>query len=249
MSGHSKWSTIKRKKEKADAQRGRVFTRHIREITAAARQGGGDPDANSRLRTAITNAKAANMPQDNIDKAIKRGTGELPGMEIHEITYEGYGPGGVAVLVEAMTDNRNRTTSEIRHIFSKHGGNLGGVGSVAWMFDPRGVILIETEKCDEETLLNAALEAGADDVREDGIYFEVVTQLDAYEQVKETLLASGLELASAEMTKVPQSTLCMEGKKAEQLLRLMEAIEEQDDVQHVFANFDIPEEVMRDLSG
>ncbi|KPK71289.1 transcriptional regulator [candidate division TA06 bacterium SM1_40] len=248
MSGHSKWSTIKRKKEKADAQRGRVFTRLIREITAAARQGGGDPEANARLRTAIAGAKAANMPQDNIEKAIKRGTGELPGMEIQEIVYEGYGPGGVAIFIETMTDNRNRTTQELRHILSRYGGSLGAVGSVAWMFEPRGVILVETERYDEETILNAALEAGADDVREDGIYFEITTQPEAYERVKRTLVDRGIELASAESTKVPQSTVRVEGKKAEQLLRLVAAIEEQDDVQNLFANFDVPEEIMTGLS-
>jgi YebC/PmpR family DNA-binding regulatory protein len=188
------------------------------------------------------------MPQDNIDKAVKRGTGELPGMVIEEIAYEGYGPGGVAILVEAMTDNRNRTTSEIRHILTRYGGSLGAVGCVAWLFEPRGVILVESASCDEEKLLDAALEAGADDVREDGIYFEVVSQPSVFEQVKQALTSSGIEFESAELTKVPQSTISLDGKKAEQILRIVEAIEEQDDVQQVYANFDIPEEVMTGLS-
>lgn len=249
MSGHSKWSTIKRKKGKADAARGKIFSKLIKEITLAAREGGGDPEGNSRLRTAIATAKAANMPSQNIEKAIKRGTGEVPGVSIEEISYEGYGPGGVAMLVDCVTDNRNRTTAEVRRAFSKHGGNMGSAGCVAWMFSLRGMIMVDRSKADEDTILSIALEAGAEDVRSDENTFEIVTDLANFEDVKKAIESKGIEYASAERTKVPQTTVKLTGKEAEQMLRLMEVIEELDDVQNVYANFDIPEEVMVSLAG
>jgi YebC/PmpR family DNA-binding regulatory protein len=249
MSGHSKWSTIKRKKEKADAARGRAFSKLIKEITIAAREGGGDPEGNARLRTAIATAKAANMPSQNIDKAIKRGTGELPGVSIEEIIYEGYGPGGVAMLVDCVTDNRNRTTAEVRRAFSKHGGNMGSAGCVAWMFSPKGVIIVDRAKADEDTILSIALDAGAEDVRSDEDTYEILSELGNFDDVKKAIESKGIEYASAERTKIPQTTVRLAGKQAEQMLRLMEAIEELDDVQNVYANFDIPEEVMISLAG
>jgi YebC/PmpR family DNA-binding regulatory protein len=249
MSGHSKWSTIKRKKEKADAARGKVFSKLIKEITISAREGGGDPESNSRLRTAIATAKAANMPAQNIEKAVKRGTGELPGVSIEEISYEGYGPGGVAMLVDCVTDNRNRTTAEVRRAFSKHGGNMGSAGCVAWMFSPKGVIIVERSKADEDTILSIALDAGAEDVRSDENTYEILSELSSFEDVKKALESKSIEYGSAERTKVPQTTVKLTGKQAEQMLKLMEAIEELDDVQNVYANFDIPEEVMVSLAG
>ncbi len=245
MSGHSKWSTIRRKKEKLDAQRGRVFSRLIKEITVAARQSGGDPESNNRLRTAIASAKAVNMPQQNIDRAIKRGTGELPGVSYEEVTYEGYGPGGVAVLVETLTDNKNRTTSDLRHIFSKHGGSLGSVGCVAWMFDHKSVVTIEGNDYDEEMLLSVAMEAGADDVRVDNGTFEIVTDPANFEALKSELKKNNIAFTSAATTRLPQTTIKLDGKKAEQVLRLMELIEDHDDVQHVFSNFDVPDELIQ----
>ncbi|MFQ5905974.1 MAG: YebC/PmpR family DNA-binding transcriptional regulator [bacterium] len=249
MSGHSKWSTIKRKKEKADAQRGKMFSKLIKEITIAAREGGGDPETNSRLRTAVGMAKAANMPAQNIDKAIKRGTGELPGMIIEEISYEGYGPGGVAMLVDCVTDNRNRTTADVRRVFTKHGGNMGSAGCVSWMFTPKGVVIVERSRVDEDTILGIALDAGAEDVKSDENTYEIVTDLSNLEEVKKALQSKNIDYTSAERTKVPQTTVKLTGKKAEQMLKLMEAIEELDDVQNVYANFDIPEEVMVSLAG
>jgi len=249
MSGHSKWSTIKRKKGKADAARGKVFSKLIKEITISAREGGGDPEANSRLRTAIATAKAANMPAQNIDKAIKRGTGELPGVSIEEISYEGYGPGGVAMLVDCVTDNRNRTTADLRRAFSKHGGNMGSAGCVAWIFSPKGVILVDRSRADEDTILSIALDAGAEDVRTDQNTYEILTELSSFEGVKKALESKGIGYSSAERTKVPQTTVKLSGKQAEQMLKLMESIEELDDVQDVYANFDIPEEVMVSLAG
>ncbi|MEW6685986.1 MAG: YebC/PmpR family DNA-binding transcriptional regulator [Candidatus Edwardsbacteria bacterium] len=248
MSGHSKWATIKRKKGKADLERGRIFTRLIREITAAARQGG-DPEANPRLRTAVAAAKTANMPQDNIERAIKKGTGELPGVTYEEVTYEGYGPNGVAILVEALTDNKNRTTSELRHLFSRHGGNLGSVGCVSWMFEHRGIITIDQNKCDEDCLLALALEAGAEDVRSEDGTFEIITSPANFEKVKKSLETQKIEWINAELTKVPQSNVPLEGKDAEQMLKLMEAIETCEDVQKVYANFDIPEVVMEQIAS
>jgi len=249
MSGHSKWSTIRRKKEKADAQRGKMFSKFITEITIAAREGGGDPEGNSRLRTAISMAKSANMPAQNIDRAIKRGTGELPGVIIEEIIYEGYGPGGVAMLVDCVTDNRNRTTADVRRIFTKHGGNMGSAGCVSWMFAPKGVVIVERSKVDEDTILGIALDAGAEDVKSDENTYEIITDLSNLEDVKKALEAKKVEYSSAERTKIPQTTVKLAGKKAEHMLKLMEAIEELDDVQNVYANFDIPEEVMVSLAG
>jgi YebC/PmpR family DNA-binding regulatory protein len=247
MSGHSKWATIKRKKGKADAERGRLFTRLIRELTLAARQGGGNPEGNARLRSAIAAAKDANMPADNIDRAVKKGTGELPGVSYEEVTYEGYGPGGVAILVETVTDNKNRTTSEIRHLFTRHAGNLGSVGSVAWVFEKRGLIVVDCSACDEDTLFSVALEAGADDIKQEDSTFWVLTSPSNYDGVKRVLENRKIPLVSASLTKIPQSTVRLEGKEAEQLLRLMESIEEHDDVQNVYANFDIPDEVMESI--
>ncbi len=249
MSGHSKWSTIKHKKGAADAKRGKIFTKLIKEITVAARTGGGDPGGNPRLRSAIAAAKAENMPKDNIDRAIKKGTGELPGVSYEETTFEGYGPGGVAVLVEILTDNRKRTVADIRHVFSKNAGNLGEAGCVAWMFDKKGLMLFDKQRVDEEKLINAALEAGALDVQEREKEFEVTTAPLDFEQVKKKLEESGLSSSYAELTMVPQSTVRLTGKEAHQMLRLMESLEDSEDVQHVYANFDIPEEEMEQLSA
>ena len=249
MSGHSKWSTIKHKKGAADAKRGKIFTKLIKEITIAARMGGGDPGGNPRLRAAITAAKAENMPKDNIERAVKKGTGELPGVSYEEATFEGYGPGGVAVLVEILSDNRKRTVADIRHVFSKHAGNLGEAGCVSWMFDKRGLIVFEKEKVDEEKLMDAALEAGAQDVRETDKEFEVLTEAGDMEKVKTKLEKAGIVPAYAEVGMVPQSTVRLTGKEAQQMLRLMESLEDSDDVQHVYANFDIPDEEMEQLSA
>ncbi len=249
MAGHSKWAQIKRKKEKQDAKRGRIFTRLAREITVAARQGGGDPEANPRLRSAIASAKAANMPMENIERAIKRGTGELPGVQIEEVTYEGYGPGGVAIIVEAMTDNRNRTTSELRHIFSKHNGNLGTAGCVAWQFETRGMILVSKEgDVDEDELMEVVIDAGAIDLKpaEDG--FEVISEPQDLETLRTAIEEAGFKVERAEITKLPKDTLTItDVKKAHQILKLLEAIEEHQDVQNVYTNFDIPDELMAEL--
>jgi YebC/PmpR family DNA-binding regulatory protein len=247
MSGHSKWSTIKRKKGKADQQRGRLFTRLIKEITVAARDAGGDPDNNPRLRTAIENAKANNMPTSNIEKAIKRGTGELPGVTYEEYTYEAYGPQGIAILVETLTDNKNRTTAEIRHILSKHNGHLGEVGCVSWMFSQKGTVVVDKGKADEDTLIALALDSGAEDVKDEGDFFEVVTSPSDFEKVKKSLNEKNIEFASAELTREPQTVIKLEGKHAEQILKLMDAVEDQDDVQKVYANFDIPNEILEEL--
>lgn len=249
MSGHSKWAGIKHKKAKVDAQRGRAFTKVIREITVAARAGGGDPSGNPRLRLAIEKAKAVNMPQDNIQRAIQKGTGELPGVSYDEYLYEGYGPGGVAVLVEAMTDNKNRTTPEIRKIFGKFGGNLGESGCVAWMFEKKGLIQVEAAKTDEDRLFGVALEAGAEDVRRSDNAFEIITAPKDLERVKALLAKERIEITTGEVTMVPQSTVRLEGKQAQQVLHLTEELEEHDDVQHVHANFDIPEEIMAAMTG
>ncbi len=249
MSGHSKWSGIKHKKAKVDAQRGRVFTKLIREITVAARAGGGDPDGNPRLRLAIDKAKAVNMPQDNIQRAIQKGTGELPGTSYEEYIYEGYGPGGVAVLLEIVTDNKNRTAPEIRKAFAKYGGNLGESGCVAWMFDKKGLIQVDTSEADEDRLLGVVLEAGAEDVRRSDDTFEVITAPKDLERVKESLTKEKIEIAEGEVTMLPQSTVKLEGKQAQQMLQLMETLEEHDDVQNVYANFDIPDEIMAAVTG
>jgi YebC/PmpR family DNA-binding regulatory protein len=244
MSGHSKWAGIKHKKAKVDAQRGRVFTKIIREITVAARVGGGDAGGNPRLRTAIQAARAVNMPADNIERAIKKGTGELEGVAYEEISYEGYGPGGVAVMVDVLTDNKNRTVGEVRKRFSRHGGNLGESGCVAFLFEKKGYIQLEAAKVDEDKLLTIALDAGAEDVQREESVFAVITTPKDFERVRDALVKSGIQPLSAEITKLPKTTVKLEGKQAEQMLRLMEELEEHDDVQHVYANFDIPEEIM-----
>jgi YebC/PmpR family DNA-binding regulatory protein len=249
MSGHSKWSTIKHKKGAADARRGKIFTKLIKEITIAARMGGGDQAGNPRLRSAILAAKAENMPKDNIERAIKKGTGELPGVSYEETSYEGYGPGGVAVLVEILTDNRKRTVADIRHIFSKNAGNLGESGCVAWMFEKRGMVVFDRSKADEEKLMNTALEAGAADVRETEKEFEVITEPGDFEAVKKKLEDAGLQPLYAEVTMVPQSTIRLTGKEAQQMVRLMETLEDSEDVQHVYANFDISDAEMEQLSA
>ena len=248
MSGHSKWSTIKHKKGAADAKRGKIFTKIIKEITLAARLGGGDPEGNPRLRQAVLAAKAENMPKDNIDKAIKKGSGELEGAAAYEeVTYEGYGPGGVAVLVEVMTDNKNRTVSEIRHIFSKHGGNLGENGCVSWIFEKKGNIVFNKNDVDEDALMELVLEAGGEDVVEQESEYEVITDPSAFEAVREAIEKAGLTYVMAEIGMIPQNTVKMDEKKAEQMLKLMEKMEDNDDVQHVYANFDIPDEIMEKL--
>jgi YebC/PmpR family DNA-binding regulatory protein len=241
MSCHSKWHTIKHKKGAADAKRGKVFTRLIKELTVAARAAGGDPDMNPRLRTIVAEAKANNMPRENIERAIRRGTGEEPGVSYEEIWYEGYGPGGVALLVHTLTDNKNRTVGEIRHVFSKHGGNLAAENSVAWMFHRKGQIVVEKANVDEEALLNAALEAGADDMNDDGSAWEIISAPDTFEKVRDAVKSLGIEPASAEVAMLPQNYVKVQGKEAQQMLRLFEALDDHDDVQHVWANFDIEE--------
>jgi YebC/PmpR family DNA-binding regulatory protein len=249
MSGHSKWSTIKRKKGKADAARGKMFTKVIKEITVAAREGGGDPDGNPRLRSAIQAAKAVNMPAANIDKAIKKGTGELPGVSYEEIKYEGYGPGGVAVLVETLTDNKNRAVSEIRHIFSTYGGSLGEVGCVGWMFEKKGIIQVNKQKVDEEELMMTVLDAGALDMNLEEDYFEIITPFDKFDAVKKALEEKKIPTSQAELTMIPQTNIKLQGKQAEQMLKLMEDLEDHDDVQKVYANFDIDTEIMEKMSA
>jgi YebC/PmpR family DNA-binding regulatory protein len=241
MSGHSKWHSIKHKKGALDAKRGKIFTRIIKELTVAARVGGGDPNMNPRLRTIIADAKAVNMPADNIARAIRRGTGEEPGVTYEEVTYEGYGPGGAAVIIEVLTDNRNRTVGELRHMLSKHGGNLGESNSVAWMFDKKGYIVIEKTKAQEDTLMDAVLDAGADDLRDDDDNWEVLSAPSAFEAVKEAVKKLGIEYASAEVAMLPQNYVKLEGKPAQQMVRLMEALDDHDDVKHVWSNFDIEE--------
>ncbi len=241
MSGHSKWHSIKHKKAAADAKRGKAFTKLIKEITVAARLGGGDPNFNPRLRLAIDKAKAENMPKENIERAIKKGTGELEGYNLEEVVYEGYGPGGVAILLEVTTDNRNRTVAEIRHLFSKYGGNLGESGSVAWMFQKKGYIVIERDKIDEEALLEVALEAGAEDVRDDGSNWEVITPPENLDAVVAALKAKAVPLSVEQVAMLPQSQIKIEGKAAQQVLKLMEALEEHEDISNVWANFDIEE--------
>jgi len=249
MSGHSKWSTIKRKKGKLDAERGRIFTRLIKEITVAARHGGGDAETTPRLRTAVDNAKKNNMPADNIKKAIQKGTGELPGVSYDEVTYEGYGPGGVAVFIEALTDNKNRTVAEIRHLFSKHQGNLGENGSVGWIFERQGQIEVPQEALDEENMLMTALDAGATDVStQEGLY-EIATAFGDLYTVKENLEKAGIEPGDARVTMIPRNTVALEGKAAEQMLKLMEALEDHDDVQNVYANFDIADDILEQFES
>jgi YebC/PmpR family DNA-binding regulatory protein len=250
MSGHSKWSTIKRKKGAIDAKRGKIFTRLIKEITVAARTGGGgDPDGNPRLRSAINAAKAENMPKDNIDRAIKKGTGELEGEVYEEILYEGYGPAGVAVLVECMTDNRNRTVADIRHFFSKSNGNLGESGCVAWMFEKKGLIQVEKEKYSEEELMDLALEAGAEDVVEEDAVYQILTSPEEFSDVRDALEESGVEFFEAAVSMIPSNTIAVtEEKPAISLLKLLENLEDHDDVQNVYSNFDIDDELMEKIS-
>ncbi len=243
MSGHSKWATIKRKKAKVDAQRGKIFTRLAREIIIAARQGGGDPEANVRLKAAIQRAKEANIPNDNISRAIQRGSGELGGANFEEFTYEGYGPGGVAVLIEIMTDNRNRTAGEIRYIFSRSGGSLGETGCVAWMFKNKGLITIEkgSQKIDEDELMLLTLDAGAEDFKVEEDTIEIISEPEDLQAVRAALENAAIETALAEITMIPQSTIKLEGQEAEQVMRLMDALDEHNDVQNVYANFEIEE--------
>ncbi|HLB95139.1 MAG TPA: YebC/PmpR family DNA-binding transcriptional regulator [Nitrospiria bacterium] len=249
MGGHSHWSTIKRKKGAEDAKRGKAFTKVIREVTTAARVGGSDPNGNPRLRLAIVKAKDVNMPADNIKKAIQRGTGELPGVIYEEAIYEGYGPGGVAILIEITSDNKNRTVSEIRNLLDKYGGRMGEAGCVSWMFHKKGYIVIEKGKADEEKLMNLVLETGAEDLKSDESNFEIMTAPPDFEGVRKALAAQQIEAVSAEVTFVPQSYVHLEGKEAELMLKLMEALEEQDDVQAVHANFDIPQAVMEKVTA
>ncbi len=241
MSGHSKWATIKHKKAATDARRGKVFTKLIREITIAARVGGGDPDSNPRLRTAVAAAKAENMPNENVTRAIQRGTGQLEGEQFEEVYFEGYGPGGVGMLVQVVTTNRNRVVSEIRHLLSKHGGNLAEAGSVGWMFHRKGQIVVPKEQTAEEKLMGIVLDAGAEDLRDDGSSWEVVTPPEAFETVRDALAAAGIKPATAELAMLPQNYVKLTGAAAHQMLKLVEALEDHDDVQHVYANFDIDE--------
>ncbi|MEP6903681.1 MAG: YebC/PmpR family DNA-binding transcriptional regulator [Actinomycetota bacterium] len=245
MSGHSKWHTIKHKKGATDAKRGKIFTKLIKEVTVAARTGGtGDLESNARLRKAVTDAKAQNMPNDTIDRAIKRGTGELEGVNYEEITYEGYGIGGVAVLIETMTDNRNRTVAEIRHIFSKNGGNMGEAGSVAWMFDKKGYIVVEKEAKSEDELFEIVTDAGADDMQTEGDIFEIYTAPENFDAVHEAIKSAGIEPQAAEISMIPQNYIALTGDDAKKMLKLYEAIDDNDDVQKVYANFDIDESEM-----
>lgn len=244
MSGHSKWHNIRLRKGRQDAERGKLFTKVAREIIVAAREGGGSPEANTRLRLAIQKARDVSMPADSIKRAIQRGTGEVEGAHYEEVSYEGYGPGGVAVMVSCLTDNRNRTVADLRNVFSKNGGNLGESGCVAWMFDAKGIITLQTAGVDEDTLVLAALEAGAEDIRIEGDTYEIVSQPDTVQNVRQALTDAGIEITSAEATKLPKSTIKLEGKEATQVLRLIDQLEEHDDVQQVYANFDIADEVL-----
>lgn len=248
MSGHSKWASIKHKKQATDAKRGKIFTKIIKELAIVARMGGGDPDANPRLRKAILDAKAANMPADNIKRAIMKGTGQLEGVHYEELTYEGYGPGGVAIFIEALTDNKNRTVSEIRHLFSKNGGNMGESGCVAWMFEKMGYIVVEKARASEDDLMDIILEAGAEDLKEDGSNYEIFTTPEDYEAVDKALKDNNIEIAASSLSMVPQNYVKLEGKQAQQCLKLMDALEDHDDAQHVWANFDIDEEEIAKFS-
>ena len=244
MSGHSKWASIKHKKGAVDAKRGKIFTKLIKEITVAARLGGKDPDANARLRVAVAAAKAENMPKENIERAIKKGTGDLEGSNYEEVTYEGYGPGGVAVLIEVLTDNKNRAVADVRHLFERSGGNLGETGCVAWMFSQKGLIVFQKDQVEEEMLFELALEAGADDIKEDEKELEVITEPSSFEQVKAAIENAGIPYTLAEITMIPKTTVKIDDKHAQQMLTLMENLEDNDDVSHVYANFDISDEVM-----
>ncbi|MBK5299285.1 MAG: YebC/PmpR family DNA-binding transcriptional regulator [Vicinamibacteria bacterium] len=241
MSGHSKWHTIKHKKGALDAKRGKTFTRIIKELTVAARNGGGDPDTNPRMRTVIAEAKSVNMPADNIKKAIQRGTGELPGVSYDEVVYEGYGPGGAAVIIEALTDNKNRTVGELRHMLTKHNGNLAESNAVAWMFAKKGYIVVDKAAVNEEALLNTVLEAGGDDLRDDGESWEILTEPSSFDAVRDAVKALGIEPASAQIAMLPQNYVKLEGKAATHMVRLMDALDDHDDVKQVWSNFDIEE--------
>ena len=247
MSGHSKWATTKHKKAAIDSKRGKIFTKVIKEITVAARIGGGDPEGNARLRTVIQKAKESNMPADNIKKAIQKGTGELPGVSYEEAVFEGYGPGGVAIIASIMTDNRNRTVPEIRHIFGKHGGNMGEAGCVSWMFDKKGYIVVEGGKVDEEKLMNIIVEAGAEDMRRDGDNFEVITNPGDLEAVKKMIEDGGIKVALSEVTMLPQNYVELDDKGVVQVLRLIEALEDNDDVQNVYSNIIVRDEVLEKM--
>jgi YebC/PmpR family DNA-binding regulatory protein len=241
MSGHSKWHTIKHKKGAADAKRGRLFTRIIKELTVAARAGGGDPDTNPRLRTIVAEAKAVNMPAENIKRAIRRGTGEEPGVQYEEVTYEGYGPGGVALIIETMTDNKNRTVGEIRHLLTKYGGDLGQSNSVSWKFEKKGYIVIEKAKASEDTLMAAALDAGADDLRDDGDNWEVISAPEAFPAVKDAIEKLGIAPESAQVAQLPKNYVSLEGRAAQSMLKLLDLLEDHDDVQHVWSDMDVDE--------
>ncbi len=247
MSGHSKWSTIKHKKGAADKKRGKIFTKLIKEITVAARMGGGDPEANPRLRQALAAAKAQNMPKENFERAVKKGTGELEGVSYEEIVYEGYGPGGVAVLVECLTDNRNRTIADVRYMFSKAGGNVGTDGCVAWMFDKKGLVAVAKDAVDEDILMEVALDAGAEDIRDEGDVFEVITEPAEFEAVQEAVDKAGIAYQMAEITMLPQTMTEVAGKEAEQMIRFMDALDDCDDVQKFYTNADIPDEAFEDM--
>jgi len=249
MSGHSKWATIKHKKGALDAKRGKIFTRLIKEITIAARSGGGDPDGNPRLRSAIAAAKAENMPADNIKRAVQRGTGEIPGLQYEEISFEGYGPGGVAIIVDCTTDNRNRAVSEIRHAFSKNGGNLGEPNSVRFMFSKKGVIAILKDAADEDKLMGIVLEAGGDDLNDEGDTWEIITDPGAYEAVAQAVKAAGIETVISEITMVANTYTKLEGAPAAQCIRLLEALEDHDDVQNVYSNFDMDAKQLEEVAG
>ncbi len=249
MSGHSKWHSIKHKKAKVDAQRGRIFTKLIKEITVAARMGGGDPEMNPRLRVAITAAKAANMPAKNVDNAIKKGTGEMPGVVYEDVTYEGYGPGGVAMFLEAVTDNKNRTVAEVRHLFSKYGGNMGENGSVAWMFERKGMITIPAENYDEDELFEIAIEAGAEEMEKEDDKYIIYTAFEDFNDVRSALEEKSVTIETAELTRIPSNTVSLSGKEAEQLMKLMNVLDEHDDIQNVYANFDIEESEMERILG
>ncbi len=249
MSGHSKWATIKHKKGALDAKRGKIFTRLIKEITIAAKNGGGDVDKNPRLRKAVSDAKAENMPADNIKRAIQRGTGELPGVQYEEFTLEGYGPGGAAVLVDLSTDNRNRTVSEIRHAFSKNGGNMAEAGAVAWMFHKKGDIMVPKSAAKEDDLMNLVLENGGEDLKDDGESWEVLTDPSAFEPVVEAIKKAGITPDSAEIAMVPQNYVKLEGQAASTMVRLLEALDDQDDVQHVWSNFDMDIKELEEVAG
>lgn len=248
MSGHSKWHQIRHKKAKEDAKRGQIFSKLARYITVAAKEGGGNPELNATLATAIEKAKSYNMPQDNIERAIKRGTGEIEGAQYEQIIYEGYGPGGVAIIVEAMTDNRNRTAAEMRHIFSRHQGKLAATGSVGWMFERQGIILVNKTQANEDKVLELSLEAGAEDMRTTNDHYEIVTSPTTLSQVQNLLKQKGLPVASAEVLMMPKDTVALDKETAKKVLKLVEALEESDDVQEVYANFDIPDEVMEELT-